>query len=185
MIFILLTIVSIKEIELGQNHSLLQVAFLRMASKVYFMALVALFTSSGCVTAQKSTMSTLDLCGSSNVTCSECFNLLVFEVSRTSEHQYNLTQAFFPPTTSTPVYITVIYYYEDDSGHVVNDSTWFWSTSTYYLYEPPAVLQYTSLFFADPEFRSTNLSLTLPMSCLGSGNKEMQLLTQRVSRNAL
>lgn len=121
-----------------------------------------------------------DSCGA-NASCSDCFNLLVYETIRTSENQYNLQTAFYPPDTTTPVYVIVKYGYRDDDENIMDSSsTWFWSTSTYYLYQPPAVLQFTSLFFADPSFRTSRLSLILPLNCMNASIPFMQLLTQRV-----
>ena len=120
-------------------------------------------------------------CGTNNG-CSVCFNRLVYEAIRTSENQYNLQKTFYPPNKETPVYVIVKYSYIDDNGVIMTlNNTWFWTTSAYYLYQPPAVLQFTSLFFADPAFRSARLNLTLPIDCMKAGTDFMQLLTQRVS----
>ncbi len=83
--------------------------------------------------------------------CTKCYNLLVWNVLNSSENPYNLARAFFPPDTSNPVSVIVYYDFKDENGIIDNSKQqlWFWSTSTYYHFQPLSVLQYTSLFFTD------------------------------------
>ena len=114
--------------------------------------------------------------------CLECFNRLAYETLYPSQNQLNLQKAFFPPDEAPPVFVIITYNYKFPNGSIEKrEKTWFWSASTYYIYQPLAMLQFTSLFFADPEFRTKELALTLPMKCIGVDNSNMQFLSQRVS----
>ena len=116
--------------------------------------------------------------------CTACYGFLVKEVLKSDENQFNLQMAFFPPNQSDPAFVTIFYDYFNDTGRIdrakYNTKIWYWSTSTYYLFQPLPVLQYTSLFFSDPALRHTTLHLTLNASCYDA-DKYMMLLTQRVS----
>ena len=112
--------------------------------------------------------------------CTKCFNKLVYETVKMNKNQYYLQLAFFPPDREAAIFVIVNYNFLD-SNRIARTKTWFWSASTYHLYQPPSVLQYTSLFFTEPEARSSSLNLTLPMECANADNQMMQLLTQRVS----
>ena len=116
-------------------------------------------------------------CEDGRDTCDVCFNKLVAETLGSGDNQLAMQQAFFPPNTSSPVYIVVYYSYK-----TINETkTWFWSASTYYaLFSPLTIHQFTSLFFGDPAFRSTTLHLTLPDDCYDTSEDLMHLLTQRV-----
>ena len=80
-------------------------------------------------------------------TCSDCLNRLAYETLKPSSNQYNLQNAFFPPDKLPPIYVQVTYLYDFENGSIEKGNSWFWSTSGYYLYQPLAVLQFTSLFF--------------------------------------
>ena len=59
---------------------------------------------------------------------------------------------------------------------------WFWTESTFYLFQPIESLQYTSLLFADTLLSGTStVDLYLQPECKESSSRMMQLLTQRVS----
>ena len=115
--------------------------------------------------------------------CVSCYGYLVKEVLSSDKNQFNLQMAFFPPSQSDPAFVTIFYDYFNDTGKIDPDKTkiWYWSTSTYYLFQPLPVLQYTSLFFSDPALRHTTLKLKLNASCYGAHDDHMMLLTQRVS----
>ncbi len=148
---------------------------------VLIAAIVLLLSLDISSNAQPLSMVFTELC-ESNTSCTSCFNLLVYETVRSSENQYNLQRAFFPPNKEHPIYVIVKYHFKNENGEVIDTkNTWFWSRSSYYLYQPPAVLQFTSLFFAEPSSRTRRLELTLPLSCMNASIDFMQLLTQRVS----
>lgn len=115
-------------------------------------------------------------------TCLRCFNRLAYETIRRDDNQISLQRAFHPPNSAPPVFVIVTYNYSDLNGNIIKQSkTWYWSASTYFIFQPLAMLQFTSLFFADPDFRTKRLTINLPMDCLGVGDGTVQLLTQRVS----
>ena len=104
----------------------------------------------------------------------ECFDTLVEAINNSSWNRINLTTAFFPSDKEAAIFVIVRYVIKGSSKPKV----WFWSESTYHLYQPAKILQFTSLFFTEPAARSTDLYLALPVYC---SQKMMQLLTQRVS----
>ena len=126
----------------------------------------------------QSKLSVNDICEEND--CSKCFNKLVYETVMMNKNQYYLQLAFFPPDREAAIFVIVNYNFLDNN-RIVRTKTWFWSASTYHLYQPPTVLQYTSLFFTEPAARSNSLSLTLPKECADADDQMMQLLTQRVS----
>ena len=113
--------------------------------------------------------------------CEKCFNFLVNETIYRDENQYNLQKTFFPPSGPSPPFVTVHYQYVDDNGTDLSlTKVWFWSSSGYYFFDPPSVLQYTSLLFAEPAFHMGNVTLTLDSGCYNASDDYMELLTQRV-----
>lgn len=121
-------------------------------------------------------------CDNGNYSCTACFNRLVFEAITSSGNQYAMQNAFFPSShVPPPVYLIV--HYEYDGMEETN--VWFWTTSTYYaLFHPLHVHQFTSLFFSDPEFRTAELTLTLPAECYDANSEFMRLLTSRVRKSS-
>lgn len=43
--------------------------------------------------------------------CSTCYDLLENELIVSDKNRFNLQQAFFPPSTSNPVFVMVSYYF--------------------------------------------------------------------------
>ena len=122
--------------------------------------------------------------------CSMCYDLLVNELVVSDRNRFNLQQAFFPPLTTNPVFVTVMYYFIRNASGPTNISAesdgpvqvWFWTESTFYLFQPIDSLQYTSLLFADVILsRTGEVKLYLQPECYNSSSEMMQLLTQRVS----
>ncbi len=128
-------------------------------------------------------------CEPEEINCSKCFDLLVNEIISSDRNRYNLQRAFFPPDTSNPVFITVTYYFTRNmSGNGSTDYSltspnqiWFWTQSTFYLFQPVESLQYTSLLFSDPSLRQSNVSLYLEPNCMEADPDMLKFLTQRVS----
>ena len=122
-------------------------------------------------------------------TCSGCYGVLFNEVFINDRNRYNLQQAFFPADNANPVFVTVRYYFTRNmSGNGSTDysltspnETWYWTQSTFYLFQPIFSLEYTSLLFADTSLRESSLSLFLQPDCSGAEPEMMELFTQRVS----
>ncbi len=129
-------------------------------------------------------------CDDDEYNCTKCYNLLVWNVLKSSKNRYSLSRTFFPPDTSNPVSVIVYYDFKDENGNIDDSKQqlWFWSTSTYYHFQPLSVLQYTSLFFTDISNRIRYLNIILDIECSGNEKEAgdyrnmMQLLTQRVRK---
>ncbi len=129
-------------------------------------------------------------CDDDEYDCTKCYNLLVWNVLKSSKNRYDLSRTFLPPDTAPPVSVIVYYNFKDENGDIDDSKQqlWFWSTSTYYHFQPPSVLQYTSLFFTDISNRIRYLYITLDIECSGNEKEAgdyrnmMQLLTQRVRK---
>ncbi len=119
--------------------------------------------------------------------CSTCYDLLANELIVSDKNRFNLQQAFFPPNNSNPVFVTVSYYFTRNPNGSTNYSAdspkkiWFWTESTFYLFQPVSSLQFTSLLFSDTTLKTSEVYLYLQPSCNGSSTDMMRLLTQRVS----
>ena len=120
--------------------------------------------------------------------CSLCYNVLANELIVSDRNRFNLQNAFFPPESTNPVFVTVRYRFIRNSTGQTNFSAdgpvqlWFWTESTFYLFQPIESLQFTSLLFADTILSGTNtLDLYLQPECKESSTRMMRLLTQRVS----
>ena len=114
--------------------------------------------------------------------CSKCYAILVSKIVQHDGNMFNLTSVFFPPDDESPVFVIVYYHFFEDGSNSNKSQVWYWSTSTFYLFQPLHVLLFTSLFFSDTRLQSSSLHLTLPTSCLNQNeSSHMMLLTQRVS----
>ena len=67
------------------------------------------------------------------------------------------------------------------SGMYGNESVWYWSASEVYLVQPLDVLQFTSLFHSNLQYRTSEVELELDRECLGTKRDYLEILTQRVS----
>ena len=120
--------------------------------------------------------------------CSKCYGVLENELFSSDRNRYNLQRAFFPPDVTYPVFVGITYYFtRNASGSGSTDysltspsQNWYWTESTFYLFQPTQSLQFTSLLFADSTFRQSNLSLYLQPDCEMADLDMMKLLTQRV-----
>ena len=141
--------------------------------------------------------------------CSNSFTLLEESLLSNENNRFNLLKTFYPPRLSPPVFITVTYRFGEFGGnqfdgsenpsdgsegsgsgnHVSenrfdrsgNESVWYWSASEVYLVQPLDVLQYTSLFHSNLQYRSSRVDLELNRDCLGTRKDYLEILTQRVS----
>ena len=116
--------------------------------------------------------------------CSKCYTFLAEQVTKHDRNLFEIQDVFFPPNGPPPVFVTVIYTFKDevDFGDGKNiTEIWFWSTSTFYLFQPLHVFQFTSLFFSDTQLQWSEANLTLPLNCENASEAHKQLLTQRVS----
>ena len=122
-------------------------------------------------------------------TCSGCYSVLFNEVFINDRNRYNLQRAFFPADNTNPVFVTVRYYFTRNmSGNGSTDYSltspseiWYWTQSTFYLFQPIFSLEYTSLLFTDTSLRESKISLFLQPDCLDADSAMMELFTQRVS----
>ncbi len=100
--------------------------------------------------------------------CSECFNVLANELFIIDRNRYNLWRAFFPPDIANPVFVSVTYYFtrnmSGDGSTNYSLTTpimnWFWTHSTFYLFQPIESLQFSSLFFSDPSLKNKPFSIS-------------------------
>ena len=157
----------------------------------YFIVLLVLSTAvlmQSASSAENSTSSDSVKCDPGYEQCSQCYDLLVNELIVSDRNRFNLQKAFFPPMTTNPVFVTVRYYFIRNATGQTNFSSneepqlWFWTESTFYLFQPIESLQFTSLLFADTILsESRTVDLYLQPECEESSTDMMQLLTQRVS----
>ena len=123
-----------------------------------------------------------------NDSCSECYSTLVRELLQDEKNYVALQKTFFPPSSTSPVFLEVFYQYGNDTGCKDDDAannypcTYFWSSAVYFFFHPVRVFQFTSLLFSDPSLRYGNVVLYLPEECR-SANESLILLTQRVSQS--
>ena len=118
-------------------------------------------------------------CTNEQSNCTENYKDLVKELMDTADNEYLLSTTFFPPLMSRPMIVTVKYYFVN----TLTTKTWFWTTGKIYLILPPRVLQYYTLFFSDPPFRTRigEVTLKLPSHCESVKDEFLETLTQRVS----
>ncbi len=114
-------------------------------------------------------------------TCSQCYSALVEQITKNDSNMFHVQKTFFPPDRAPPVFVIVTYNYIDEYENSVNSTLWFWSASTFYLYHPIHVFQFTSLLFSDISHEIASVSLHLSVDCINATMEHMRLLTQRVS----
>lgn len=112
-----------------------------------------------------------------NRNCTTSFTVLEEDMLSHEQNRYNLLKTFYPPRGALPVFVTVTYTF----GDTRNQSVWFWSEAELYLIQPIDVLQYTSLFHSNFNYREGKLDLRLTKDCAETRSEFMELLTQRVS----
>ena len=123
-----------------------------------------------------------DICEAEAKSCSQCYAALVKHVLMNDTNQFNLQKTFFPPHKTSPAFVTVSYeYYQDNEMLTDETEIWYWSISTFYIYNPLTVFQFSSLFFSDIRKQTSNITLKLDLSCKNASTEFMKLLTQRVS----
>ena len=132
--------------------------------------------------------------------CSKYYELLAYQVTRCGNNLYNIQSIFFPPNKPPPVFVIVFYHfnesshnktlYEDNVTEIYDfnelddnkTDVWFWTTSTFYIFQPLHVFQFTSLFFSNVAVdHYSTLHLYLPSGCQNASSDFKQLLAQRVS----
>ena len=122
-------------------------------------------------------------CGADEAnSCSKCYAALVKHVLTDDMNQFNIQNTFFPPDKASPAFVTISYeYYKDNETSPTATTIWFWSTSTFYIYHPLPVFQFSSLLFSDINKQTSELTLKLDLACMDARTEFMRLLTQRVS----
>ena len=119
--------------------------------------------------------------------CSKCYAVLVATIVEHDRNLFEIQNVFFPPNDSPPVFVTVTYEFKDiggDDNGGVQQQVLFWTTSTFYLFQPLPVFQFTSLFFSDTQLQSSEAFLTLPLECNNASEAHMILLTERVRKSS-
>ena len=101
--------------------------------------------------------------GSPYDNCTTNFAVLERALVETGSNRFNIIRAFYPPRKSHSVYVDVEYHYAESNV----TEYWIWTTSPFYLIQPPSVFQFTSLLFSYPALSDQiqNLSLILPREC--------------------
>jgi len=110
--------------------------------------------------------------------CDRCYQTLLSFLVNTSDNKYHLQKAFYPPDRISPAFVKVIYQYDNLS---ITNQTWYWSIGSFYFYQPPRLLQDTSLFFGNPTWQVGSVTVTLPTQCRNAPEEFMEQLTQKVS----
>ena len=116
-------------------------------------------------------------CRDQSQSCDECYDTLADSLLNMNNNKYKLRRMFYPLERSSPVFVTVTYQYNDSS---VRNRTWYWSAGVFYFLQPLEVFQFTSLFFGNPEWRSSEITLILPAECANASEEFMTELTQQV-----
>ena len=109
-------------------------------------------------------------------TCNSSYKSLAKALLDDDRNFYTLQSTFFPPISTSPVFVTITYVYNDS-----NNTTFFWSSAVYFFFHPVRIFQFTSLLFSDPSLRYNEITLFLPEDCYDASDDFMLLLTQRVS----
>ena len=145
-----------------------------MSSLQYLALLLFLLPVVSCADANSS-----ELCTPEEIEECNCFSYLAEQIRLNDSNLYEIRSVFYSPNDSSPVFVVVTYQFDNDRTH---DQVWFWTTSTFYLWQPLNVFQFTSLFFSDyTTSRHSTVNLKLPLKCMNANKDFMQLLTQRVS----
>ena len=116
-------------------------------------------------------------CRDQSQSCDECYDTLADSLVNMRNNKYHLRRVFYPLKRSSPVFVTVTYQYNDSS---VPNQTWYWSAGLFYFFQPLEVFQFTSLFFGNPAWRSSEITLILPAECANSSEGFMTELTGQV-----
>ena len=123
-----------------------------------------------------------DICEAEAKSFSQCYVALVEHVLMNDTNQFNLQNTFYPPHKTSPAFVTVSYeYYQDKEMLMDETEIWYWSISTFHIYNPLTVFQFSSLLFSDISKQTSNITLKLDLSCKNASTEFMKFLTQRVS----
>ena len=120
--------------------------------------------------------------------CVNCYQDLADTLLKTGNNKFHLANTFFPPDQVAPVFVEVTYTFEaentseigSDNSSASNSETWYWTQGSFFFYQPINVFLYRSLFFSQPGWRSTRVSLSLSEDCERPPDDFLRLLTQRV-----
>ena len=116
-------------------------------------------------------------CLDQSQSCDECYDTLAKSLVNMRNNKYNLRRVFYPLGKPPPVFVTVTYQYNDSS---VPNQTWYWGAGVFYFFQPLEVFQFTSLFFGNADWRSSDLTLTLSAECASAPEGFMTRLTEQV-----
>ena len=144
-----------------------------------FAALLILTTVLAAFGMEADTNVTFGGCLPDNTNCSVCYLTLKQSLLKRDDNVRRLSQTFFPPRDNQPEFVQVTYKFGD---YITNNSFWFWTHDSPYLFFPIEIFQYLSLFFGKPaSLFSKSVNLTLDEECMEAQHEMMLLLTQRVS----
>ena len=148
---------------------------LKMESRIVVMFVLYTFASTKVVTGDDATFGA---CLPGKESCSECYLTLKQSLLGRDDNIQRLSNAFFPPRSNIPEFVTVTYVFENSNESQI----WYWTHDSSYLFFQFTTFQYLSLFFSKPAERfSQQVILTLNESCINAPNTTFRLLTQRVS----
>ena len=106
--------------------------------------------------------------------CTTSFTVLEENMLSHEQNRYNLLKTFYPPRGAPT-------YYGDIHVWRLTEPVSLVLVRALYLIQPLDVLQYTSLFHSNFDYREGKLDLRLAKECAETRSEFMELLTQRVS----
>ena len=139
---------------------------------------------------------TVGVSGTNFSDCATKLSTLELALYETGDNLFEITQAFFPPSTRTSRYIRVTYkFLEDDNINEDQDCnvTYIWAVGGFLFFQPPTLFEYNSLFFNYPNNNLTDVPVVLPAecrpiveadgqcSCSQRNTQMLDVLTQQVS----
>ena len=163
----------------GKIHSLCVVLSYRMVSRSWCKVILLMVVLAGLLhrAAGECVDAAAPECRDQSQSCDECYDTLADSLVNMRNNKYKLRRMFYPLERSSPVFVTVTYQFNDSS---VPNQTWYWSAGVFYFLQPLEVFQFTSLFFGNPAWRSSELTLNLPAECANAPEEFMTELTEQV-----
>ena len=109
--------------------------------------------------------------------CSNSFAVLEADLLSRETNRFSLLRTYYPARGALPVFVRVTYLFGENG----NETEWYWSESEIYFVQPLHILQFTSLFHSNFDYRKDEITLYLSEDCSGVENEYLEILTQRVS----
>ncbi len=166
-------------------HSCIHCRKMATVRKCLFTAIALLFVlATGCRAGLNATCNSTDV-HYMYVSCSTNFRVLEQALYDTCDNKFELIRKFYPARETVTEYAEVTYTF---LGTDIPEQHWIWTTGSFYLVQPPAVLRFTSLFIVYPENHIQKVQLYLPGECKDASTADggmLEILTRRVSSNSL